>query len=120
MAHCAALRRDGNPCTLPARADGYCFAHSPELQDKRRAAYATGGQHKRTSHRLDKLTPASLRPVLAKLFTALDGVESGALDPKQGTAMASIAGVIVRVYEATELETRLAALESANQQERRA
>jgi hypothetical protein len=112
MTTCSANRKDGSPCAMQARASGYCFAHDPALAEKRRAAYSTGGSNKRTSRRLDKLTPASLRPVLDKLFAALDGLEDGTLEPRVGSAMASVAGVIVRVYETSEMESRLKVLEA--------
>jgi hypothetical protein len=82
------------------------------LQERRAAGKRTGGEHKRTAHRLDKLTPASLRPVLATLFETLDGLKDGSIEPRQGTAMASVASTIIRVYEASEMEARLRALEA--------
>jgi hypothetical protein len=115
MTTCSATRKDGSPCTTQARASGFCFAHDPELAEKRRAAYSTGGSNKRTSRRIDKLTPASLRPVLDKLFATLDGLEDGTIEPRVGTAMASVAGVICRVYEASDLEMRLKTLEAGQE-----
>jgi hypothetical protein len=112
MVTCIATRKDGAACTTPARTSGYCFAHDPALQDKRRAASSAGGKNKATHLRLDKLTPASLRPVLTKLYAALDGLEDGTVEPKVGTAMASVASVIVRVHEAAEMEARVTALET--------
>jgi Family of unknown function (DUF5763) len=99
MTTCSATRKDGATCTTPARNSGYCFAHDPALAEKRRAAYRSGGRNKSTSKRLDRLTPASLRPVLSKLYAALDGLEDGSVEPRVGTAMASVASVIVRVHE---------------------
>jgi hypothetical protein len=51
--------------------------------------------------------------VLDKLFAALDGLENGSVDPRVGTAMASVSGAIIRVYETTELAARLQTLEDA-------
>jgi hypothetical protein len=74
-----------------------------------------GGKNKATNRRLDRLTPASLRPVLDTLFSALGGLEDGSIEPRVATAMASVAGVIVRVYEASDLEMRLKALEAGQE-----
>src|SRR2546428_530953 len=41
---CRATRRDGQPCRVRALEDGYCFAHSPKLAAKRKAAHAAGGR----------------------------------------------------------------------------
>jgi len=108
---CRATRADGQPCTVRALADGYCFAHSPSTAAKRRAAYATGGRNKSTPTRLGKLMPASLKPVLQKLMDGLDEVHDGTLDPRQASAMASLASAIGRLYEVAELEQRLERLE---------
>jgi hypothetical protein len=109
---CTATRVNGTSRSAAARpGKTLCFAHDPELQAKRQAARVNGGAGKSTSRRLDRLTPAGLRPVLDKLYAALDGLEDGSVEPKVGTAMASVASVIVRVHEAAEVEARLAALE---------
>src|SRR5947209_4859301 len=117
-APCRATRRDGQPCTAPVLGGGeYCFAHDPARQAERRAARERGGQHKATGARLGKLVPATLRPVLATLLAALDEVhgdgEGPTITPAQASAMASLAGAIVKVYQVGTLEERLAALEEA-------
>ena len=112
MNTCTAQRRDGSPCTaraLPNRPT--CFAHDPELAERRRAANAEGGRNKSATHRLGKRMPASLRPVLDTLYGALTGLEDGTTDPKTATAMASVAGAIMRLYEGSELEGRIKVLE---------
>lgn len=111
MSTCTATRRNGTPCQGHARGGEYCFAHDPALQEKRRAGSAAGGRNRATAQRIDRLTPAGLRPVLDKLFAALDGLEDGSVDPKVGAAMASVSSAIVRVYETTELAARLKSLE---------
>lgn len=59
-----------------------------------------------------------MRPVLVLLHATLVGLHGGTVDPRVGSAMASIAGAIVRVHEVAQLEVtleetqaRLAALE---------
>jgi hypothetical protein len=95
-----------------------CFAHSPTTADKRHAARAQGGRNKATPARLSKLMPPTLRPVLDLLYTALEEVHAGELDPRQATAMGTLASAIGRLYEAAELEARLEALESVLEPER--
>jgi hypothetical protein len=109
---CTATCKNGTPCSAAARpGKALCFAHCPDLQAKRQAARVNGGAGKATARRLDRLTPARLRPVLDKLYAALDGLEDGSVEPKVAVAMASVAGAIVRCYEVAEVEARLAALE---------
>ncbi len=113
MDTCGATRKDGSPCTARARPEcDFCWGHDPALALQRRQKSAKGGANKASYRRLDKLTPASLRPVLDKLFAALDGLEDGSVDPKVGTAMASVSSAIIRVSETTELAARLKSLEA--------
>ncbi len=119
MTRCDATRKDGSPCTAQAQAGGaYCWGHDPRLAARRRESSARGGANKATSKRLGKRMPATLRPVLDTLYGALAGLEEGTTDPKTATAMASVAGAIMRLYEGSEMESRLAALEAGHEQHR--
>lgn len=113
---CSATRRDGTPCQTPPSGigtDGFCWAHSPAQREARRAARAKGGRQRATAARAEKLVPAVLRPVLLTLLQTLQGAKVGTLDPRQATAVASVARAIVAVYTAGTLEERLQALEAA-------
>ena len=113
---CRGVRRDGAPCQAPphaVNAAGWCWAHSPENAEARRAARAKGGQNKATAKRVDRLVPATLRPVVATLLDALAEVHDGTLTPGQASAMASLAGAVVKVYQAGVLEERVEVLEAA-------
>ena len=59
--------------------------------------------------------PARLRPVAILLETALEEVHAGTLDPRQATAMAFIAGALVRVITSGEMEERMRALEARSE-----
>ena len=74
-----------------------------------------GGINKATSRRLDKMIPLRLRPVADLLERALTEVHEGKLDTRAATAMASLAGALIRVICSGELEDRLRALEKAVQ-----
>jgi len=51
--------------------------------------------------------------MLGSLLDALDEVHAGELDPRQASAMASLAGAITKAYGVGVLEERLTALETA-------
>ncbi len=109
---CRATKRSGAPCgSAVVLASGYCFLHDPDRRAAARAVSAKGGRGKSRIARVEKLVPASLRPTIAALFTALEEVHAGTLDPKQAQAMAALAGAIARLYTAGVLEERVAALE---------
>ena len=105
--HCVSTRRDGAPCTAQAGASGYCIGHDPVAQDARRK----GGHGKSRAERAAKLLPARLQPMVSLLEDALGEVHRGELDPRAASAMASLAGALVRAITAGELEERLRALE---------
>lgn len=110
---CPARRKDGAPCTGRALSSGYCFAHDPALQARRDEGKRRGGEHRRTAHRIERLTPVSLRPVLEHLLDAMKRVDKGEMGPSQATALAALAGAVCRVYDVAEMESRLRALEGA-------
>jgi len=125
---CKATRANGERCKSPAvRSSGYCWAHEPGGAEARQEARRAGGKAKSRAARLDRLVPATLRPVLVTLLDALDGVHSAEGDdsvprvtPAQAQAMASLAGAIVKVYQVGVLEERVEALEEEQKREQEA
>lgn len=107
------MRKDGTRCTAPVMGAGaFCFAHDPALAEERAAARRKGGANSATRQRLDRLVPATLRPLIADLITAMGEVHDGSLDPRQATAMAALAGTVARLYGVAVLEERVQALEA--------
>ncbi len=110
--HCLATRADGSPCRATPTASGFCFAHDPELRKRTAAARQEGGRNRANITRASKHVPRSMQHLAQRLLAAVDEVHSGELDPKKATAMASLAGAAVRVYEVGELEVRIEELEA--------
>src|SRR5262249_2949204 len=72
---CAALRKDGTPCTVQVLGDAsYCWAHDPALAEQRAAKRRLGGQNRANAKRLAKLLPPRLLPVWEQLEAALGDV----------------------------------------------
>ncbi len=107
---CPAPTKTGNPCRGRPGESGYCFAHDPATKDKREAARVKGGENSSHAARLEKLLPSRLGPTFDRLEAAMKEVHEGRLDPRQATAMASLAGAMVKVIKAGEEEasTKLA------------
>jgi hypothetical protein len=105
---CTSIRRDGLPCTARAGPSGYCIGHAPGALEARRK----GGRKASRAERAGKLLPARLQPVVSLLEDALGEVHRGELEPRAASAMASLAGALVRIITAGELEERLRALEA--------
>lgn len=102
---CAGTRKDGSRCTARVMGAGdYCFAHDPARAAQRDEARRKGGQGRATRSRLDRLVPATLRPMIG-----------GLLDPKRATAMAALAAAITRAYGIGVLEERVLALEATQE-----
>jgi len=87
------------------------MAHDPALAEKRQEARRRGGQASARAARLGKLVPPRLMAVYDTLELALGEVYRGEIDPRVATAMASLAGAMVRVLTSGELEQRVRALE---------
>jgi len=98
----------------------YCYAHDDTRATERDRARRKGGTNSATRHRVDRLVPATLRPMIAALLEALDEVHRGDLDPKQASAMASLASAITRAYGVGILEERVQALKGQQEGSRTA
>jgi len=121
---CRGTRRDDTPCQAPPHAigmDGYCWAHDPAKREARRAARAQGGKNRATAIRVASAPlPSYLRPVLAVVVRALVDVRDGRLSPAQGSSMAALAGVAIKLVTASQFEERLTALEGQREGAQRA
>lgn len=114
---CRATRADGSPCRGRAGPSGLCFAHDDALRDQRRVGNAQGGYNRRNEARAMKMAPEVMRPVMTRLLRAMQQVGEGQMEPRVGTALAALAGAIVRTYEVGMLEERVTALEQGNEQQ---
>jgi hypothetical protein len=110
MGQCSAVKRNGEPCTLPANGQhGLCWAHDPKNAERRRRGASRGGKAK-----ANREIPA----IKARLENLEDRVLSGDLE----TGRAAVANQLIntrlraieierKIREAEELEARLEALE---------
>jgi hypothetical protein len=109
---CQAVRADGKPCGATALPNEvYCWAHSPTMASKRRAARQAGGYATARASRAQRLVPAVLKPVLGQLMRGLEEVHSGRLEAQKYSAMAAGASAIVKVFQLATLEERILHLE---------
>ena len=92
------------------------MAHDPALADKRQEARRAGGHNSARAKRLGRLVPPRLMAVYDTLELALGQVYKGEIDARVATAMASLAGAMVRVLTSGELEQRVRALEERQPQ----
>jgi hypothetical protein len=113
-AQCAAITRGGSRCASAVLAGSlYCWTHDPAAADRRREASKKGGKARANAERAKKLIPEAMSAEdlagwLSLLFT---NVMTGRIEPKIGTACATIARTLHEVKHATDLEERIAELE---------
>jgi hypothetical protein len=114
-AKCIAVTKDGRPCSAgPVRPSGYCYWHDPALLEQRRTDRQRGGAARSNVARARKqiagavLSPSDIQGLLGATLRA---VIAGRIEPGIGNAAANLARALIAVREATEIETRLAALE---------
>jgi len=105
--HCASTHRDGAPFPAQAGASAYCIGHDPGAMEAR----GKGGHAMSQAERTAKLLPARLQPKVSLLEDAPGGVHRGELDTRAASAMASLAGALMRAMTPGQLEERLRALE---------
>ena len=109
---CAGIKRDGQRCGSQVLSDGtHCYVHAPSKQAERAEARRRGGQNRSNVRRAQKVMPARLAPVFARLETVLDRLDTDAIDPKTAQVMASVARAMATILTAGELEQRVRALE---------
>ena len=109
---CTAVKRNGEPCTLPANGpQGLCWAHDPANAEKRRRGASRGGKGKANG---------DIRDLKRRISEVIDAVLEGSQD--RGRAAVAIQGFNAlkgvlelerRVKETDELEARIVALERA-------
>ncbi len=99
---------------MPAQpSKNVCLFHDADRQAALTEARRAGGRAGRKATRLQRLMPATLKPMLETLMDALNETHTGTLEPQRATAMAALAGAIVKVYGQGQLEERLERLEAA-------
>jgi hypothetical protein len=89
--------------------------HDPALAEKRAQGRRLGGYASSNVARFHKKAPKEMRDVLDQLMQALEETYGGQLEPRVATAMATLCGAIVRVYELGELAVRVQALEERDE-----
>ena len=116
VATCTATTKSGAPCSAQAWRDGICQWHHPSLEGDRAGWRAKGGANRSNKARARRdlpTDPRNLADVKRVLGRALVDLESGALDPARGSAMAAVARAMTTVIEKGEIEERLTMLEEA-------
>lgn len=115
-AKCQAITRAGSPCPSPPLAgSAWCWTHDPGAAGARVEASRKGGRARSNAERARKQIPEAMgADELAGWISLLfKGVVGGRIEPKVGTAAATIARALLEVREAGELERRIAELEAA-------
>jgi hypothetical protein len=100
---CAAITKAGSRCrrpVLPGKA--HCLMHDPESAELRREASRKGGRHRSAKARAAKALPEALTPeeLTAWLSQAFKSVLVGRMEPKVGTACATLAKAILEAHTA--------------------
>ncbi len=97
------------------KGEGYCYAHHPDLEERRRASSSRGGKRGGRGR-----SNGDIKDVKAWLLKLASDVESGKLEAKDGAVVSQILNVFLRgveverkIKETQELEERLEELEEA-------
>jgi hypothetical protein len=113
-AQCTAVKRNGEPCTLPANGpQGLCWAHDPKNAERRRKGAARGGRAKANRE---------LPTIKALLEDLTERVLSGELETGPAAVANQLINTRLRAIEqerknkvTEELESRIEALERSQE-----
>ena len=108
---CAAIKKGGDPGQARPVAGKFCIGHRPGAGDAR----SLGGSASSRVNRARKLLPSRIQPIAESMERALIEVHSGDITPAQGTAMASIAGALLKLLQLVEFEERIKKLEEESE-----
>ena len=119
---CGGRRKDGQPCGGSPNASGFCLAHDSARAGVAAAARRAGGKarHGRTIGSTGTgatVTLATLADVLALLERAVNDVLTLENSINRGRALGYLAGAWGTLYESSELEKRVTALEAQHGQD---
>lgn len=112
--HCAAVKADGQPCQGdPVHGSAFCWAHAPELQEKRDEARRNGGRRRTIEWqgRMDK-DIATLDDVVAYLNTIRENLNAQDNTVANARAQTQLAQAFVLVMEQRDMGQRLDEIEA--------
>src|SRR4051794_5103148 len=113
---CTARNKSGALCSAQAWRDDLCRWHHPALESQRAEERRRGGAARSNQARARKRLPSAVltsSELQGLVGQVLRDVISGDIEPAIGNCVANLARSLVSVREATELEERLVALETA-------
>jgi hypothetical protein len=113
---CTAIKRNGEPCTLPSTgSSGLCWAHDPANAERRRRGQSRGGKNKPSKE---------LAATKSQLQDIADKVLAGELERGAAAVAGQLLNIKLRaleierkIKETDELQARLEALEEALERE---
>ncbi len=111
---CSAIAKSGSRCSVSVvTGSSFCYLHDPAMAERRREGAKKGGHNRSTKARAtaqisEAMSAMDLAGWLSLLFK---NVVDGRVEPRIGTAAATIARVLLEVKTTTELERRLEELE---------
>lgn len=112
---CSQQKTNGEQCQSRAMRSGrFCWLHDPNVsQAAKREAQARGGSGNapKVHIPLPPLREATPRAIIEMLVATINEVRAGEIDIRIANCVGFLSGHLVRIYEASELEERLAKLE---------
>lgn len=117
---CKAKNKKGGPCRAFARADGYCYQHSPETETearvdrsrggKKRMALLTAGNVLRLDPKTEIKDTADAQRLLSAMITDVFNAQTNARFDvgRKGRTVANLLAVLLKSFDISENEQRFA------------
>ncbi len=105
---CKATKRDGTPCSAPARFGEYCFWHSPLAAELRHQGAIAGGKATGAVRHLQSIKPLKRpRQILERIEELYTYLLAGEISPKVVAAATKLLAEAREAYALCVLEQRL-------------
>jgi hypothetical protein len=111
---CIHIKPNGEKCKSYCIPDSrYCWVHSPEINEQERKlalSRAVPGTYKMYME-LPEMIIASSKDIPPLLVDTIQRLRNRTIDVRRGTAIGYLSGMLVRSYEASDIEARLEKIE---------
>ena len=119
MKKCIFIKSNGKECRANAmRESQYCFSHNPDMEEERMSAVSRGGSSPRRNYKpLPPVKIGDTKDVVNLLSTTISEVRAGSIELRVANCIGYLSGHLIKAFEISGLEERLAKLERIISQE---
>ncbi len=112
---CIHIKTNGQQCRAYSMLDSqYCWLHSPDVNKyEKKLALSRGGinRHKLEDIQLPEMLIQTSKDIPAVIVDTIQRLRNRTIDVRRGAVIGYLSNILLRSYEATDIEDRIHALE---------